>query len=108
MSELNCTPFTLWEGVKFALPNVFWTRLSGKYGTTFFVKENGLDVAIENAAVEAILVSCLRSEDGYCTSPPPEQGQSLAKESWILKTIDLLRQTFCFGVVSWFSLVDSH
>lgn len=62
------------QGVKFALPNVFWTRLSGKYGTTFYVKENGMDVAIENA-VEAI-VSCLRNEDGYCTAPPDE-GQSL-------------------------------
>jgi hypothetical protein len=62
------------QGVKFALPNVFWTRLAGKYGTTFYVKENGMDVAIENA-IEAI-VSCLRNEDGYCTSPPDE-GQSL-------------------------------
>ena len=62
------------QGVKFALPNVFWTRLSGKYGTTFYVKENGMDVAIENA-IEAI-VSCLRNEDGYCTAPPDE-GQSL-------------------------------
>jgi hypothetical protein len=61
-----------WQGVKFALPNVFWTRLSGKYGTTFFVRDNGIDVAVENA-IEAI-VSCLRSEDGYCVSPP-EQGQ---------------------------------
>jgi hypothetical protein len=62
------------KGVKFALPNVFWTRLAGKYGTTFYVKENGMDVAIENA-VEAI-VSCLRNDDGYCVSPPDE-GQSL-------------------------------
>ncbi|KAL3924144.1 MAG: hypothetical protein SGILL_001224, partial [Bacillariaceae sp.] len=60
-------------GVKFALPNVFWTRLSGKYGTTFFVKENGVDVAIENA-IEAI-VSCLRNEE-FCTSPP-DQGASM-------------------------------
>mmetsp|Transcript_17176 Transcript_17176/g.39488 ORF Transcript_17176/g.39488 Transcript_17176/m.39488 type:complete len:237 (-) Transcript_17176:580-1290(-) len=70
----NILNFNVGDGVKFALPNVFWTRLSGKYGTTFFVKENGVDVAVENA-VEAI-VSCLRSEDGFCTSPP-DQGQSL-------------------------------
>ena len=69
-----CPSIVLLQGVKFALPNVFWTRLSGKYGTTFFVRDNGVDVAVENA-VEAI-VSCLRSEDGYCMSPP-EQGQSL-------------------------------
>jgi hypothetical protein len=41
---------------------------------TFYVKENGVDLAAINA-VEAI-VSCLRNEDGYCTSPP-EQGPSL-------------------------------
>jgi len=70
----NILNFNVGDGVKFALPNVFWTRLSGKYGTTFFVRDNGVDVAVENA-VEAI-VSCLRSEDGYCVSPP-EQGQSL-------------------------------
>uniref|UniRef100_A0A7S4RS03 TPM domain-containing protein n=1 Tax=Ditylum brightwellii TaxID=49249 RepID=A0A7S4RS03_9STRA len=70
----NILNFNVGDGVKFALPNVFWTRLSGKYGTTFFVKDNGVDVAVENA-VEAI-VSCLRSEDGFCTSPP-DQGQSL-------------------------------
>lgn len=29
----NCLNFNVGEGVKFALPNVFWTRLSGKYGT---------------------------------------------------------------------------
>lgn len=38
------------------------------------MRDNGVDVAVENA-VEAI-VSCLRSEDGYCVAPP-EQGQSL-------------------------------
>lgn len=103
----NVLNFNVGEGVKFALPNVFWTRLSGKYGTvslhmsyaptysgirfcetaisqlylfvcnstqTFYVKENGIDLAITNG-VEAI-VSCLRSEDGYCVSPPDE-GQSL-------------------------------
>lgn len=70
----NVLNFNVGDGVKFALPNVFWTRLSGKYGTTFFVRDNGIDVSIENA-IEAI-VSCLRSEDGYCVSPP-DQGQSL-------------------------------
>jgi hypothetical protein len=41
---------------------------------TFYIKENGIDLAITNG-VEAI-VSCLRSDDGYCVSPPDE-GQSL-------------------------------
>ena len=70
----NILNFNVGDGVKLSLPNTFWTRLSGKYGTTFFVRDNGVDVAVENA-VEAI-ISCLRSEDGFCNSPP-EQGQSL-------------------------------
>jgi hypothetical protein len=70
----NVLNFNVGEGVKFALPNIFWTRLSGKYGTTFYVKENGIDIAVTNA-IEAI-TSCLRSEDGFCTSPP-EEAQSL-------------------------------
>eukprot|EP00980_Cylindrotheca_fusiformis_P030320 scaffold24653_cov157-Cylindrotheca_fusiformis.AAC.4 len=61
-------------GVKLALPNIFWTRLSGKYGTTFYVRENGIDLSITNA-LEAIS-SCLRSKEGYCTSPP-EEAESL-------------------------------
>jgi len=69
----NVLNFNVGEGVKFALPNVFWTRLQSKYGTTFFVKENGIDIAIVNA-VEAI-VSCLRSED-FCVNVP-DQGVSL-------------------------------
>lgn len=70
----NVLNFNVGEGVKFALPNVFWTRLTSKYGTTFFVKENGIDLAITNA-VEAI-VSCLRTEDQYCVNVPAE-GASL-------------------------------
>jgi hypothetical protein len=70
----NVLNFNVGDGVKFALPNVFWTRLSSKYGTTFFVKENGIDLAITNA-IEAI-VSCLRSEDQYCVNVP-DQGMSM-------------------------------
>uniref|UniRef100_A0A7S1ZLN6 TPM domain-containing protein n=1 Tax=Ditylum brightwellii TaxID=49249 RepID=A0A7S1ZLN6_9STRA len=66
----NVLNFNVGEGVKFALPNVFWTRLQAKYGTTFFVKENGLDVAIVNA-IEAV-VTCLRSEDQFCVNVPDE------------------------------------
>mmetsp|Transcript_8123 Transcript_8123/g.11700 ORF Transcript_8123/g.11700 Transcript_8123/m.11700 type:complete len:239 (-) Transcript_8123:8-724(-) len=70
----NVLNFNVGDGMKFALPNVFWTRLSSKYGTTFFVKENGIDLAITNA-IEAI-VSCLRSEDQYCVNVP-DQGMSM-------------------------------
>lgn len=33
----NVLNFNVGEGVKFALPNVFWTRLSGKYGTVSYI-----------------------------------------------------------------------
>lgn len=64
----NVLNFNVGEGVKFALPNVFWTRLQAKYGTTFYVRDNGLDLAITNA-VEAV-VACLRSEEQYCVNVP--------------------------------------
>lgn len=70
----NVLNFNVGDGMKFALPNVFWTRLSSKYGTTFFVKENGIDLAITNA-IEAI-VSCLRSEEQYCVNVP-DMGMSM-------------------------------
>lgn len=70
----NVLNFNVGEGVKLNLPNVFWTRLQAKYGTTFFVKENGIDLAITNA-VESV-VSCLRSADQFCINVP-DQGSSM-------------------------------
>jgi len=70
----NVLNFNVGEGVKFALPNLFWTRLQGKYGTKFFVKENGIDLSIVNA-IEAI-TTCLRSADGFCVNVP-DGGASL-------------------------------
>lgn len=64
----NALNFNVGEGVKLALPNVFWSRLQAKYGTTFYIRDYGIDVAITNA-IEAI-ASCLRSEDQYCTNVP--------------------------------------
>ena len=70
----NVLNFNVGDGMKFILPNIFWTRLQAKYGNTFFVRDNGIDLAITNA-IEAI-VSCLRSEDQYCINVP-EEGTSL-------------------------------
>lgn len=64
----NVLNFNVGEGVKLALPNQFWTKLAGKYGTTFYVRDNGIDLAITNA-IEAI-ATCLRSEDQYCVNVP--------------------------------------
>jgi hypothetical protein len=64
----NVLNFNVGEGVKLTLPNVFWTRLQARYGTTFYVRDNGIDLAIINA-IEAI-VTCLRSEEQYCVNVP--------------------------------------
>ena len=63
----NPLNFNVGEGVKFALPNTYWTRLQGKFGSMFFVRDNGLDVAMLSG-IDSI-VNCLRSEDGFCVSP---------------------------------------
>jgi uncharacterized membrane protein YgcG len=64
----NVLNFNVGDGVKIALPNIFWNRLTAKYGTTFYVRDNGVDLAVTNA-VEAI-VTCLRSEEQYCVQVP--------------------------------------
>jgi hypothetical protein len=64
----NSLNFNVGEGVKLALPNVFWTRLQAKFGTTFYVRDNGIDLAIINA-IESI-ATCLRSEDQFCVNVP--------------------------------------
>jgi TPM domain len=64
----NVLNFNVGEGVKLALPNIFWNRLQSKYGSTFYVRDNGIDLAI-TSAIESI-VTCLRSEDQYCVNVP--------------------------------------
>ena len=66
----NILNFNVGDGVKLNLPNVFWTRLQAKFGNTFYVRENGVDLAITNA-IESI-TTCLRSEDQYCVNVPDE------------------------------------
>ncbi|GKY94021.1 hypothetical protein MPSEU_000368900 [Mayamaea pseudoterrestris] len=64
----NVLNFNVGDGVKLNLPNVFWTRLQGKFGTLSYVRDNGIDLAIINAIESA--ASCLRSEEQYCVQPP--------------------------------------
>ena len=52
-----------YQGVELNLPPIFWTRLRNYFGTTYYVKDNGEDVAIINA-VDTV-VGCLR--EGFCT-----------------------------------------
>jgi hypothetical protein len=62
----NILNFNVGESVKLALPNQFWTRLQSTFGTTFFVRDNGEDVAIQRA-IDSIDF-CLR--DGFCVDVP--------------------------------------
>jgi len=64
----NLLNFNVGGGLKMALPNQFWTRLQGTFGTTFFVRENGEDVAILRA-VDTIDY-CLRDELAFCVDVP--------------------------------------
>ncbi|CAM9300287.1 unnamed protein product [Chrysoparadoxa australica] len=49
----NLLNFNVGDGLKLTLPNVFWSRLQGRFGTTFYVRDNGEDQSIM-AAVETI------------------------------------------------------
>ena len=41
--------FNVGQGFDFDLPSVFWTRLSGRFGNGFYIKENGEGAAILSA-----------------------------------------------------------
>jgi len=64
----NILNFNVGAGVDLNLPAAFFRRLQSKYGTTFFVRDNGMDIAVVNA-IEAI-ATCLRSEEQYCVDVP--------------------------------------
>jgi len=66
----NILNFNVGESVKLALPNQFWTRLQSTFGTTFFVRDNGEDVAIKRA-IDTIDY-CLRDEVAYCVDVPEQ------------------------------------
>lgn len=57
------------------LPTVFWSRLQAKYGNQFFVKDQGKDQSILEAA--GALADCLRRSEPFCTAPPQTVGEFL-------------------------------
>ena len=61
--------FDVGTGVNFVLPDIFWQRLQREYGKQRFVEARG-EAASIIVACELIL-TCLRSEEGYCTTVPP-------------------------------------
>jgi len=58
----NVLNFSVGGAVDLEVPQSFWSRLSGKYGTKNFVEKNGQDYAIETAV--SAIDSCLREESG--------------------------------------------
>lgn len=63
----NILNFNVGEAFSDKLPNIFWQRLQGRYGTSRYWRDNGADVSIINA-VESI-VFCAKSG---CVDPPKE------------------------------------
>ena len=63
----NILNFNVGDNLKLPLPNQFWTRLRSTFGNTFFVRENGEDVAIRRA-IDTVDY-CLRDELG-CVDVP--------------------------------------
>lgn len=58
----NILNFNVGSSVDLQVPRSFWSRLAGKYGNQFYWKENGEDVAIENAVLA--IDACLREPPG--------------------------------------------
>jgi hypothetical protein len=56
-SKGNVLNFNVGEGVKFALPNVFWTRLQAKYGTVRLV--SWLELGQTDGIFSNIICTCV-------------------------------------------------
>ena len=54
--------FNIGPAVDLSVPKSFWSRLAGRYGTTFFWREKGETAAILNAV--SAIDFCLREEPG--------------------------------------------
>ncbi|CAM9797797.1 unnamed protein product [Discosporangium mesarthrocarpum] len=65
---VNLLNFNVGDGLRLNLPSQFWQRLQNKYGNRYYVKDNGVDVAVINA-FESIIY-CLSSPSGFCVDPP--------------------------------------
>lgn len=64
----NILNFNVAEGIKLSLPNQFWVRLQSTFGNTFFVRDNGEDIAITRA-IDTIDY-CLRDDLAFCVDVP--------------------------------------
>ena len=54
----NILNFNVGENIDLQVPRSFWSRLAGRFGTKFYWRENGEDVAIVNAV--AAIDHCMR------------------------------------------------
>ena len=58
----NILNFNVGEALDLEVPRSFWSRLSGKYGNSFYWKENGENASIIDAV--SAIDTCLREEPG--------------------------------------------
>ena len=61
--------FQIGRSLQVPLPDVFFARLVQEYGRRKFVEARGEAASIVTAV--EIILTCLRSEEGFCTSVPP-------------------------------------
>ena len=63
--------YDIGERVRFALPDIFWTRLQREYGKATFVDKRGEASAIVTTC--EVILSCLRLDpnEDVCTDVPP-------------------------------------
>jgi hypothetical protein len=64
----------LWLPVQ--VPRSFWSRLAGKYGNKFYVRDNGTEAAVNNAV--SAINWCLREPPGRtkCATIQGELGEA--------------------------------
>ncbi len=87
----NLLGFNVGRSLYALLPRTFWIELQTRFGNLYYVRENGPDQSILDAA--DTLVTCLRQ--GGCNVVP-----GLPREQWILTLITSVLGGVIFGIAA--------